>query len=45
MVVGIHEELQVHPELFMGVVVVALDRRVPRLREGKLLMVRFIRST
>ncbi len=28
MVVGIHEELQVHPELFMGVVVVALDRRV-----------------
>ena len=28
MVVGIHEELQVHPELVVGVVVVALDRGV-----------------
>lgn len=33
------------PQLSVAGVVVALDRRLPRLREGKLLKVRFMRST
>ena len=44
-VVGVHEQLEVRPQLAVVVVVVAPDRGVPRLRGGRLLIVRFIRST
>lgn len=43
--VGIHEQVQVDPRLLVAVAAVALDRRIPRLREGRHFIVRFMLST
>ena len=45
MIVGVHEELQVRSELVVGAVMVTLDGGVPRSHEGRLLRVRFMRSS